>query len=180
VKLLVVSPDYASHVDPMLQIGVEWQRELGSCVVATGPSVRPSVERSGLGWTMLQLGRGSNAGVIRADEQPVGEDDHLRAFFAATRAGAVETLRYQALARRQDLLFEPERVLADLERIIDAIACSSITSPSGLDWRSTRSVSRLRRSCSATPRRVHRRANCTDFHRCGRTLFALRPDSCAS
>jgi zeaxanthin glucosyltransferase len=122
VKLLVVSPDYASHVDPMLQIGVEWQRELGSCVVATGPSVRPSVERSGLGWTMLQLGRGSNAGVIRADEQPVGEDDHLRAFFAATRAGAVETLRYQALARRQDLLFEPERVLADLERIIDAIA----------------------------------------------------------
>ncbi|MEO6122097.1 MAG: glycosyltransferase [Ilumatobacteraceae bacterium] len=122
MKLLIVSPDYASHVDPMLQIGIEWQRELGPCIVATGPSVRSSVERHGLGWTMLQLGRGSNAGVIRADEQPVGEDDHLREFFAATRGGAVETLRYQAIARRQDLLFEPERVLADLGRIIDAVA----------------------------------------------------------
>lgn len=122
MKLLIVSPDYASHVDPMLQIGLAWQRELGPCIVATGPTVQPLVERLGLDWTLLQLGRGSNAGVIRVDEQPVGEDDHLREFFAATRAGAVETLRYQALARRQDLLFEPERVLTDLGRIIDAIS----------------------------------------------------------
>ena len=118
MKLLVVSPDYASHVEPMLQIATEWQRMAGPVVVATGPSVRQSVERHGLGWADLRLGRGSNGGVIRADEQPAGEDDHLREFFAATRRGAVATLRYQALARRQDLLFEPERVLADLTRIV--------------------------------------------------------------
>lgn len=118
MKLLVVSPDYASHVEPMLQIAAAWQRSEGAVVVATGPSVRASVERIGAEWTELRLGRGSNAGVIRADEQPVGEDDHLREFFAATRRGAVATLRYQALARRQDLLFEPARVRLELEQII--------------------------------------------------------------
>lgn len=118
MRLLIVSPDYASHLEPMLQIASEWQRSTGDVVIASGPTVRASVEQRGLAWTPLRLGRGSNGGIIRADEQPTGEDDHLRAFFAATRVGAVATLRYQALARRQDLLFEPERVYTDLARII--------------------------------------------------------------
>ena len=118
MRLLVVSPDYASHVEPMARVAAEWVRTVGPAVVATGASVRGAVEGYGLGWTHLQLGRGSNAGVIRADEQPEGEDDHLREFFAATRAGAFATLRYQALARRHDLLFEPQRVLDDLAAIL--------------------------------------------------------------
>ena len=118
MKLLLVCPDYASHMEPMLQIAAEWQRCAGPVVVATGTAVRPNVERRGLAWTDLRLGRGSNGGVIRADEQPVGEDDHLREFFAATRSGAVVTLRYQAAARRQDLLFEPRRIMIELAAII--------------------------------------------------------------
>ncbi len=117
MRLLIVSPDYASHVEPMMQIGTEWQRSTGDVRVATGSMVRASVERLGLSWTHLRLGRGSNAGVIRADEQPVGEDNHLREFFAATRSGPIATLRYQAAARRQDLLYEPERVMVELAAI---------------------------------------------------------------
>ncbi len=118
MKLLVVSPDYASHMEPILQIAAEWQRSAGPVVVATGTAVRANVERRGLAWTELRLGRGSNGGVIRADEQPAGEDDHLREFFAATRVGAVATLRYQAAARRQDLLFEPHRIMIELAAIV--------------------------------------------------------------
>jgi zeaxanthin glucosyltransferase len=121
MRLLVVSPDYASHVEPMLQVALEWQRSVGPATVATGEAVRRSVDDSGLDWTPLRLGRGSNAGIIRTHEQPPGEDDHLDRFFAATREGAVATLTYQAKARRHDLLFEPERVLEDLRRIIDDV-----------------------------------------------------------
>ena len=121
MKLLIVSPDYASHVAPMVQIGRAWQHRFGSVIVATGDSVRASVEAEGLDWTHLRLGKGSNNGIIRAEGQPAGEDDHLREFFAATRAGAVETLRYQATARQHDLLFEPERVLCELSSIMAAI-----------------------------------------------------------
>ena len=62
-------------------------------VVATGPATAAIVESFGFERVDLQLGRGSNPGVIRAEEQPDGEDDSLRGFFDATRAGMVETLR---------------------------------------------------------------------------------------
>ena len=70
----------------------------------------------------LQLGRGSNPGVIRAEEQPSGEDDALRGFFDATRVGAVETLTFQARARRSDLLWDPVGVAREVERVVDAVA----------------------------------------------------------
>ena len=120
MKLLVVSPDYASHALPLIQIAAAWQRAHGPAVVATGTATRPLVEAEDLGWTDLRLGRGSNDGVIEATTQPVGEDDHLRAFFDATRSGPVATLRYQSDARRHDLLFAPDAVLDRLAEIVAA------------------------------------------------------------
>jgi zeaxanthin glucosyltransferase len=118
VKLLVVSPDYASHLLPLLQIARRWQTRHGGAVIATGPATRPLVEAAGVCWVDLRLGRGSNAGVIEAADQPVGEDDHLRAFFDATKLGPIETLRYQADARRHDLLFDPDGVFDRLGQIV--------------------------------------------------------------
>ncbi|CAN5414183.1 glycosyltransferase [soil metagenome] len=118
MKLLVISPDYMSHVVPMVQVALEWKRQHDQVVVATGEATRTFVEAAGLEWVELRLGRGSNSGVIRAEEQPDGEDDHLRAFFDATREGPVATLRYQADARRHDLLHEPDRVLDRLTEIL--------------------------------------------------------------
>lgn len=118
MKLLVVSPDYMSHVAPMLQVASAWKRSRGEVVVATGETTRPLVESGGLEWTELRLGKGSNGGVIRVEEQPAGEDEHLRAFFDATRVGPIATLVYQADARRHDLLHEPDRVLDRLTEII--------------------------------------------------------------
>ena len=118
MRLLVVSPDYASHLLPLLQIAAAWQERAGEVVVATGPATRPMVAEAGLDWIELRLGRGSNGGVIEVDEQPRGEDDHLRAFFDATRCGPIETLRYQADARRHDLLYDPDGVFERLGEIV--------------------------------------------------------------
>jgi zeaxanthin glucosyltransferase len=107
VTLLVISPDYASHLFPLLALAGAWSAEGSRVVVATGPAVTPYVERAGLERIPLVLGRGSNPGIARAAEQPTGEDDNLRRFFAATRVGAIETLRVQAELRRNDLLWEP-------------------------------------------------------------------------
>jgi zeaxanthin glucosyltransferase len=107
VTLLVISPDYASHAFPLLALAGAWGAEGRRVVVATGPAVAPMVEGAGFEWLPLALGRGSNAGVARAEEQPRGEDDNLRAFFAATRAGMLATLRLQAQLRMTDLLWRP-------------------------------------------------------------------------
>ncbi len=120
MKLLVVSPDYASHALPLLQVARAWNATEGKAVVATGTATRSLVEEAGIAWTELRLGKGSNAGVIEVAAQPAGEDEHLQAFFRATREGPMATLRYQADARRHDLMHEPDRVLDRLREVLVA------------------------------------------------------------
>ncbi|HWS36823.1 MAG TPA: glycosyltransferase [Actinoplanes sp.] len=107
MTLLVISPDYASHLLPLATIATAWQQAGERVVVATGSATAALVAGFGFEHSDLPLGRGSNPGVIRAEQQPAGEDDALRGFFAATYRGMVETLRFQAEARRNDLLWEP-------------------------------------------------------------------------
>lgn len=107
MTLLLVSPDYASHLFPLLALAGPWAAEGERVVVATGPAVAQHVERAGFERAPLVLGRGSNPGTARPDDQPTGEDENLRAFFAATREGMIPTLRLQAELRRNDLLWRP-------------------------------------------------------------------------
>lgn len=118
MTLLVVSPDYASHLLPLLEIARRDRGPGERVVVATGSATDPLVRAAGFERVDLRLGRGSNPGVIRPEDQPAGEDEHLRAFFDATRRGMVATLRYQADARLQDLLYEPE---ANARRTLDLV-----------------------------------------------------------
>jgi MGT family glycosyltransferase len=121
MTLLLISPDYASHVLPLLSLARAWADEGERVVVATGRAVAPLVERAGFERIPLVLGRGSNGGVARPGDQPVGEDDHLRAFFRATRAGMVPTLRLQAELRRNDLLWRPVEAARATIAAVEAI-----------------------------------------------------------
>ena len=121
MRLLVISPDYLSLTLPLTQIGRQWAQQCGDVVVATGNATRSVVEGAGLGWTELRLGAGHNDGVITVGDQRGNEAAHLRAFFDATRAGPIETLLYQADARRHDLMHEPDRVFDRVSEIIEAV-----------------------------------------------------------
>jgi UDP:flavonoid glycosyltransferase YjiC (YdhE family) len=107
VTLLVISPDYASHLLPLATLSTAWRDAGERVVVATGPATDPIVREFGLERYDLPLGRGSNARVIRAEDQPEEESDSLRGFFDATRRGMVATLRYQATERLTDLMWDP-------------------------------------------------------------------------
>jgi MGT family glycosyltransferase len=126
VTLLVVSPDYASHAVPLISIAGAWQDAGEQVVVAAGPAVAPLIARAGMQFARLALGRGSNPGVARPDQQPAGEDDNLRAFFEATRRGMVATLRYQAEARAQDLLWEPTETARRTIDIVEQVRPDAI------------------------------------------------------
>ncbi len=118
MTLLVVSPDYASHLFPLLALAGAWAADGERVVVATGSAVAPHVARAGFERVELVLGRGSNAGTARPGDQPTGEDENLRAFFAATHEGMIPTLRLQAELRRNDLLWQP---LAAARATLDAV-----------------------------------------------------------
>ena len=107
MTLLVISPDYASHLLPLATLATAWRDRGERVVVASGPATAAIVEAFGFERHDLRLGRGSNPGVIAAEDQPADEGDSLRGFFRATREGAVATLRYQAAERLTDLMWQP-------------------------------------------------------------------------
>ena len=126
MTLLIVSPDYASHALPLLTIGQAWQRRGHRVVVATGWAMAPLVRSVGMEHTELMMSRGSNAGVIRTQQEPNTEAHSLDAFFEATRRGMVETLRYQAEQRATDLLWRPQQVARRTMRIVETHAPDTI------------------------------------------------------
>ena len=121
MTLLIISPDYASHLLPLATLGTAWRDRGERVVVATGPATAAIVESFGYERVNLQLGKGSNPGVIKAEDQPKGEDDALRGFFDATRRGMVETLTFQAEARLSDLMWEPVRQARAVQLLVESI-----------------------------------------------------------
>jgi UDP:flavonoid glycosyltransferase YjiC (YdhE family) len=105
VTLLVISPDYASHLLPLAALATAWRDAGERVVVASGPATAGIVSSFGYEREELQLGRGSNPGVIRAEQQVVEEGASLRGFFDATRRGMIATLEYQARERLTDLMW---------------------------------------------------------------------------
>ncbi|MET0163229.1 MAG: glycosyltransferase [Microbacteriaceae bacterium] len=107
MSLLVISPDYASHLLPLATLATAWRDAGDDVVVATGPATDSIVQGFGLRRVDLPLGRGSNGGVMRSAEQQAEEAASLEGFFAATRHGMVPTLTYQARERLTDLMWDP-------------------------------------------------------------------------
>ncbi|MCS5736009.1 nucleotide disphospho-sugar-binding domain-containing protein [Herbiconiux daphne] len=126
MTLLVISPDYASHLLPLATLATAWRDAGERVVVATGPATDGIVRSFGFERVDLQLGKGSNPGVIRAEQQPAGEDDALRGFFAATRRGMIETLAFQAEARLSDLMWQPVPTARAVQRVVAEVAPDEI------------------------------------------------------
>jgi UDP:flavonoid glycosyltransferase YjiC (YdhE family) len=128
VTTLVLSPAYASHYGPLAVVAGRIARRGGRVVVATGAALRDRVVADGFEWRELVLGRGTNTGVIRPEEQEADEARHLRAFFAATREGPVPTLLLQAERREDDLLWRPEVVARRLDQLVAELRPQRIVS----------------------------------------------------
>ena len=126
MTLLVISPDYASHLLPLATLATAWRDAGEHVVVATGSATAPIVADFGFSRVDLPLGRGANAGVMRTREQDAAEASSLEGFFAATRHGMVPTLAYQARERLTDLMWQPvERARATLD-VVDSVRPDAI------------------------------------------------------
>ena len=56
MTLLIISPDYASHLLPLATLGTAWRDAGERVVVATGPATASIVESFGFERVSLQLG----------------------------------------------------------------------------------------------------------------------------
>ena len=126
MTLLVISPDYASHLLPLATLATAWQARGERVVVVSGGATAEVVAGFGFERADLRLGRGSTPGVIAADDQPEDEGESLRGFFEATRRGAVATLEYQAAERLVDLMWEPAASARATLRVVEDLAPDQI------------------------------------------------------
>jgi zeaxanthin glucosyltransferase len=114
MSLLVISPEFASHYNPLAVLANAAKQHGERVIVATGPNLRRRVEDSGYEWRLLSLGASSNSGIAAVDPGIVK-------FIAATMNGPIATLRQQALDREVDLLWEPKRVAIEVAKLCDEI-----------------------------------------------------------
>ena len=126
MTLLVISTDNASNIYPLATLATAWRDAGERVAVATGPATASIVDSFGFERIDLRLGRGSNPGTIKPEDQPEGEDDALRGFFEATRRGMVETLEFQARARLTDLMWQPVETARAVLDVIDAVQPDAI------------------------------------------------------
>ena len=128
MRALILSPDYASHYFPLSALGQALERRGHEVVIATGRSLARRVQEDGFEHRELVLGPGNNSGLLRASEQPAGEAAGVGAFLAATRAGMISTLRYQAESRLRDLLWQPQEVTHRLREIVTDVRPTVVVS----------------------------------------------------
>ena len=114
MSVLVISPEFASHYNPLEVLARAAQKHGEQVLVATGPGLRTRVEEAGFEWRLLPLGASSNSGIA-------SNDAGIKRFIAATVEGPIATLRQQALDREVDLLWEPKRVAVEIARLCDEV-----------------------------------------------------------
>jgi zeaxanthin glucosyltransferase len=121
-RILMISPDYASHYFPMSAVGEALVRRGHQVTFATGPGIRRLVNSDGFEYSPLILGPGSNPGLMRPDEQSDEERAQIESFFEATRRGMADALLHQARNRLRDLLWQPELVASAIDELVDSHA----------------------------------------------------------
>ena len=132
----------------------------------------------------LQLGRGSNPGVIRAEEQPRGEDDALRGLLRRDPARRRRDPRLPGPGPRQTTCCGTRwRSPGRCQRVVDRVRPDArhrrpprLQRPAGV-WPARASATPT--SCSGTRRRCRWATRCTATRRRGRRAFTPDPSRLA-
>lgn len=106
-KVIIISPPFYSHSQPLLALGEAFRDAGLETVVACDPSFEDAIKERSLRFVELTISRNANIGSAGTTRQSLEEQKRLDAFLDATRAGAIETLVLQARHRKADMLFDP-------------------------------------------------------------------------
>ncbi|NJO07130.1 MAG: glycosyl transferase [Chloroflexaceae bacterium] len=89
--------------------------------VACSVAFAAQVQAQEIHFYELNITRNANTGIAQRTDQSRSEAERLNAFFEATRHGPIATLRLQSEHRQHDMLTDPERMLADVGQMIQAL-----------------------------------------------------------
>ncbi len=114
MSVLFITPDSASHYNPLVPIGHIWREKGETVYVATGTHLRRRVESDGFVHILLQLDDGGNDGLVQPDTM---DANVLGEYLNLSRQGMISILKHQATDRRKHLLWSPEFVIRRIDQI---------------------------------------------------------------
>jgi UDP:flavonoid glycosyltransferase YjiC (YdhE family) len=118
-KVVVLSPPFYSHFNPLLSLARAFKRSGADVLVACSEAFELHIRTAGLRFSPLDINRNSNTGVAQQTDQAQSEAERLAAFFRATRGGPIATLTLQSRHRRLDMLTDPGRLREEIAQLAD-------------------------------------------------------------
>ncbi|MFI8293449.1 glycosyltransferase [Streptomyces sp. NPDC085614] len=121
-RVVLVSPPFRSHAQPMSVLAGSLARAGVEAYLACAEPFADLASEAGVGFVPLTVTRNANTGVARRTEQGEREAARLEEFLESTRQGAVPALLTQARHRGEDMLADPETVLAAIRAVHQRLA----------------------------------------------------------
>ena len=116
-RVVVISPPFHSHAQPMSVLAGSLVRAGVDAYLACGQPFARMAAEAGVRFVPLTVTRNANTGIARRTDQGAREAARLEEFLESTRQGAVPALLTQARHRGEDMLADPETVLADVRAV---------------------------------------------------------------
>jgi zeaxanthin glucosyltransferase len=121
MRVVVISPPFYSHFQPLIALAKALQRVGVDVIVACSISFQQAVRNAGLKFCEIEVNRNANTRIAQNTDQHKDEAERIEAFIEITKKGPVATLEFQALHRQADMLFRPDQ----LQREITALHTKS-------------------------------------------------------
>jgi UDP:flavonoid glycosyltransferase YjiC (YdhE family) len=119
-KVVILSPPFYSHFNPLLNLGRAFAEAGAEVVVACSERFHAQIEDADLRFAALDINRNANTGVAQQTRQAREEAERLAQFFAATREGPIATLTLQSRHRREDMLTDPVQLREEIAALAEA------------------------------------------------------------
>ncbi|MDP3387166.1 MAG: glycosyltransferase [Eubacteriales bacterium] len=119
--IFFLSPPFYSHFMPLAALAKSFKKMGIKVTMGCSIEFKEAVLSAHLEFYEINISTNKNTGTASDTEQPESEKMRLNEFFEATKAGAIETLITQSNHRKEDMLADPQGLMAAIKRIDERV-----------------------------------------------------------
>ncbi len=116
-SVFFISPPFYSHFNPLLNLAKSFHKLGVKVFVGCSIEFKNQVESKELEFYELDISANKNLQKAESTDQPDSERQRLKEFFESTKKGAVETLITQSRHRKADMLYNPRKLIENINKI---------------------------------------------------------------
>lgn len=115
--VFIISPPFYSHFNPLFVLAKSFVKQGKRITFGCSIEFENTVKSADMDFYEINISHNKNTGKAEDTDQPDKEKERLKAFYNATKIGAVETLITQTQHRKLDMLYKPEKLIEEIKKI---------------------------------------------------------------